>query len=112
MITCTTDMFEKDNNFTLDESQKAAYQTRLCPDANAIKDWWKLKNEYSSMERKSFNVQVALCDNSTSEVPCAPLNHTIFLLDKLMFKLYVLEDYIQFKEIGKLPYTTIDKFHS
>lgn len=29
-----------------------------------------------------------------------------------MFSLYVLEDYIQFKEIGKLPYTTIDKFHS
>ena len=113
MTGCTADMFEIDNNYPLNEKTRKVYETRICPDAHAIKGWWKLKNEYSNHnDRKSFNVQAALCDNKTSEVPCAPREHTIYLLNRLQFTFYILEDYIQFGNIGETPYATINKFHS
>lgn len=113
MKSCTVEMFEKDNNFELNYKNKVLYQTRLCPDTHKIKDWWKLKNEYSNHnDRKSFNVQVALCDNSTSPVPCAPIEDTIYLLNQLMFSFYVLEDTIEFGSIKKKPYKTVNTFHS
>ena len=34
----------------------------LCPDLEAIKEFWKLKNSYSDENRISFNIQAVVCD--------------------------------------------------
>lgn len=50
-------MFEKENNYPLTDKKKLIYENRLCPDTKAIKDWMRLKNEYSNDDdRKSFSV--------------------------------------------------------
>lgn len=109
MVPCTEEMF-KANNFVPDKVQTQFFNKRICPDTEAMKEFWILRNGYtSSKNRRSFNVQAALCDEGPD---CAPREDIAFLLDKLYFTFYVVEDNIQFGDLGEKPFLTVNKFHS
>ena len=109
MVPCTEEMF-KANNFVPDKVQTQFFNKRICPDTEAMKEFWILRNGYtSSKDRRSFNVQAALCDEGPD---CAPREDIAFLLDKLYFTFYVVEDNIQFGDLGEKPFLTVNKFHS
>lgn len=63
MIPCTVEMFAK-NNYEFDDKAQEWISKRLCPDIEAMKDYWILRNGYTNgTDRSSFNVQVVLCDD-------------------------------------------------
>lgn len=96
----------------MNEKQKEVFTRRICPNTEAIKDWWVLKNGYSNSEvRKSFNVQASLCDQNIDPT-CATKDEIDFLLQRLQFTVYLIEDYVQFGNVGDIPFLTVNKFHS
>lgn len=116
MIPCTVEMFNQNNHFP-DETSQYYIGRKICPDMEHIKEFWKLKNGYSNQnERVSFNIQAAVCDNSTfdesADVKCAPEEDIIYLLERIYFTFYLVEDNVQFSDIGVDPYYTVDRFHS
>ena len=111
MKACTAEMF-KANNFEPDTVQTQFFNKRICPDTEAMKNFQILRNGYtSSKDRRSFNIQAALCDSTVDE-NCASPEEISFLLKRLYFTLYIVEDYIQFGEMGQEPFLTVNKFHS
>ena len=77
-----------------------------------MKDYWRIKNGYTNYdERISFNIAVVVCNNDTDS-NCATKDDIDFLLDKLYFTFYVVEDNVSFSEVGQKPFYTVDKFHS
>lgn len=112
MVPCTEEHFRLNNFFPDETSSKNYFSKRICPDIEAMKDFWILRNGYTNMtERQSFNMQVALC-NQTNDASCRDPADISFLLDKLFFTIYVVEDNVQFGDIGKNPFMTVNKFHS
>lgn len=102
----------KANNFEPDEVQTQFFNKRICPDIESMKEFQILRNGYtSSKDRRSFNVQAALCDN-TIDSNCASPEEIKFLLERLYFTFYIIEDNIQFGEMGQKPFLTVNKFHS
>ena len=56
MVHCTKEMFES-NNYPIDDATGTFFEKRLCPDPEALKDVWILRNGYSFIkDRISFNV--------------------------------------------------------
>ena len=56
MTRCTPEMYEQ-RNYNQNETSTFRFDRRLCPEVDAIKDFWKLKNGYSNeKERISFNI--------------------------------------------------------
>ena len=43
---------------------------------------------------------------------CADPEDIKYLLDKIYFTMYVVEDNVEFNDVGKDPFYTNDKFHS
>lgn len=113
MIPCDLKQF-KDNNFDPDEITKQKLIQRVCPDLEFMQDYWRIKNSYTNYdERHSFNIAVVVCNNETAgSEGCATKDDIDFLLERLYFTFYVVEDNVQFSEVGENPYFTIDKFHS
>lgn len=65
-----------------------------------MKDYWRIKNGYTNYdERISFNIAVVVCNNDTDS-NCATKDDIDFLLDKLYFTFYVVEDNVSFSEVG------------
>ena len=72
-----------------------------------------LNNAYDSVkDRISFNIQAVACKQSVDR-NCADEKDIKYLLERIYFTVYVLEDKVQFKtDLELLPYETINKFHS
>jgi hypothetical protein len=115
MVFCTNDMYV--NNGYKNISNIESLNKNLCPDPVALKDIWSLKNGYESVatDRKSFSIQAVRC-NQENDASCAPKEDIEYLMARVYFTFFVLEDKVKFilenlKENNK-PYTTVNKFHS
>ena len=73
-------------------------EKRVCPDGEKLKDKWKVRNGYSNkLDRISFNIQAVLCTNPPDNPNyCASDDDIKYLLDRLMFTMYVTEGKILF----------------
>jgi hypothetical protein len=91
MVHCTKEMYENNNYYDFDILE--GFEKNLCPDFDALKDIWKVKNAYVNMkDRKSFSIQAVRCNAETGDTSCASKSQIEYLLNRVYFTMYVLEE--------------------
>ena len=91
---CTLDDFTR-NGYT--GELPLELEKILCPDIDALTDFYRIKNGYSNVtERSSFSLEIITC-NKTIHEDCAEEDDIIEFVDHLIFTQYFVHESINFR---------------
>jgi hypothetical protein len=100
---------------TIPESQKSAYEKRLCPDVtDEADDIYKIMNSYTNQTKRiSFSINIFKCQvkKYINLNECASDDKIDLFLQNVYFTLYTLTNRVHYDDVEK-PWRVSDKFHS
>ena len=67
----------------------------LCPDLEIMKEYLKIKNKYSDIERTSFSLEIMKCNNITNNGTCKPDSQIEDLFKGLYFNVYTISQEVE-----------------
>ena len=79
------------NGFDINDENRDSFMSRFCPDFDAIKDYWRIKNGYTNQtERLSFSIEILKCNEDNYHGTCASDPDIDVVLKNIYFTMYYL----------------------